>query len=174
MDALLRFNDLACLEQSTMGVGSAGLAVLARAGYFTVGGFVITPKVLADFLETDRVAKALDEYRSGAKDHAENRKSLNKAFKEESDVNVQSRGDFIKRAGANAIGAVFVFLHLLKGHVNGSAKLGLAQTEAFAANSYKPSHMNINWVGGSPGMYFSHETLLPHNEKTHHNMCDGW
>jgi phosphoenolpyruvate synthase/pyruvate phosphate dikinase len=83
MDAVLRFNDLASLEQTTMGVGSAGLAVLARAGYFTVRGFVITPKVLTDFLKIKRIADALDGFRSGSKDNAVNSDQLKQVFREE-------------------------------------------------------------------------------------------
>jgi phosphoenolpyruvate synthase/pyruvate phosphate dikinase len=83
MDALLRFNDLACLDQSNMGVGSAGLAVLARAGFPTVRGIVITPKVFSDFLKKDKIAKALAKYRSGDVDDAENREFLKVIFTEE-------------------------------------------------------------------------------------------
>ena len=67
METLLRFNDLATLNQTTLGVGSAGLAVFARAGFLTVRGFVVTPSVFSDFMKKEEVPKALAAYRASGR-----------------------------------------------------------------------------------------------------------
>ncbi len=83
MSALLRFNDLACLDQSTMGVGSAGLAVVARAGFSTSRGFAVTPETFSEFLKKDRVAEALAAYRAGSGDRKTQTEMLRAAFRNE-------------------------------------------------------------------------------------------
>lgn len=82
METVLSFNDLASLDQTTMGVGSAGLAVLARAGFFTVRGFVITPSVLLEFLKKEEVTRALAEYRASGQT-GEDRERLRSVFNDE-------------------------------------------------------------------------------------------
>lgn len=82
METLLRFNDLASLDQTTMGVGSAGLAVFARAGFVTVRGFVITPTVLSDFLKKDGIASALADFK-GSEPSGDARERLRAVFLEE-------------------------------------------------------------------------------------------
>jgi len=66
-----------------MGVGSAGIAVIARGGLMTARGFVIPPAMFAEFLKKDKVAKALAMFRSVDVDEKESRKSLGAAFLDE-------------------------------------------------------------------------------------------
>lgn len=82
METLLRFNDLACLDQTTLGVGSAGLAVFARTGFLTVRGFTVTPTVLSEFMKKDGVSRAMAEFRGNEK-KGEDRDRLRGAFHDE-------------------------------------------------------------------------------------------
>ena len=56
METLLRFNDLACVNDADSGPMGAGLALLSRAGFSTARGFVITPKVFDEFLKREELA----------------------------------------------------------------------------------------------------------------------
>ncbi len=81
MATILRFNDLECLNESASGSLGAGLAVLARADFPIVRGFVVTPLVFSDFLKKEEIAAALNLYNSGAEDPKESWRNVKAVFR---------------------------------------------------------------------------------------------
>lgn len=81
MATILRFNDLECLNEGASGSLGAGLAVLARADFPTVRGFVVTPLVFSDFLKKEEIAAALNLYNSGAEDPKESWRNVKAVFR---------------------------------------------------------------------------------------------
>ena len=81
MATVLRFNDLECLNESASGSLGAGLAVLARADFPTIRGFVVTPIVFSDFLKKEEIAAALNLYNSGAEDPKESWRNVKAVFR---------------------------------------------------------------------------------------------
>src|SRR3954463_13496737 len=57
------------------------------------------------------------------------------AFEEKRNLHLQDKRDLLQSAGANSIGALLVFLDLLKRQTEGVAKLLLAHTEHHAAHA---------------------------------------
>jgi len=80
MESILRFSDLACLNESASGSLGAGLAVFARADFPVARGFVVTPVAFSDFLKKDDIRAALDLHESGAEDPKESWRNVKAVF----------------------------------------------------------------------------------------------
>lgn len=67
-------------------------------------------------------------------------------FEEEGDRDIENGGDILETAGANAVGALFVFLDLLKRDSETFAELLLAHAKHRAAEAYAATDMNVDGV----------------------------
>jgi hypothetical protein len=70
------------------------------------------------------------------------------ALKEKPDWYLENAGDLLKAAGPNAIGAFFVFLNLLEGQSQASAKFRLAERQHLAAHPHLTADMAVYGVRG--------------------------
>src|SRR5665213_2730520 len=78
--------------------------------------------------------------------------ALGAAFEEERDGNLQYVGNRLQPAGADAVGALFVFLHLLKSEPKPVAELLLAHAQHHPPHAHPRPHMSIGRVRN----FFSH------------------
>ena len=82
---------------------------------------------------------------------------IGRAFEEECDRDLQDVGDLLQPARADAIGALLVFLHLLKCKPERIAELLLAHAEHHAAHAHAAADVLVDRVRGLLG---SHNDLL--------------
>ena len=78
-----------------------------------------------------------------------------RAFEEERHRNLQDVGDLLQPAGADAVGAFFVFLHLLEGQTERVAELFLAHAEHHSPHPYAAADVLVDGVRG----LFRHITI---------------
>jgi len=67
-------------------------------------------------------------------------------FEEEGNRDIEDAGDILEAAGANTVGALFVFLDLLKRNSEAFAELFLAHAKHRAAEAYAATDMNVDGV----------------------------
>src|SRR5436853_1915127 len=73
------------------------------------------------------------------------------ALEERVDRDVENARDLRETTGADAVRSFLVLLHLLKGHTNALAQLGLRQSGGKALNLDALSNLDIDWIGFSRG-----------------------
>src|SRR4029077_20561433 len=69
-----------------------------------------------------------------------------RAIEEERHRYLENVRNLLQPAGANAVGALFVLLHLLKSQAKSIAELLLAHRQHHATHAYAATDMLINWI----------------------------
>src|SRR5690242_12307587 len=78
---------------------------------------------------------------------ARNSHRSGRALEEPRRCGVERLRDQVQAGGADAVGAVLVFLHLLETDAEGAAELVLAQPEQIAAQAYARADMDVDRSG---------------------------
>ena len=83
---------------------------------------------------------------------------LRRAFEEKRHRHLQDMGNLLQAAGADAVGALLVFLHLLEGEAERVAELLLAHAQHHPTHAHPRAHVLVDRIG----------RLLSHNDL----LCD--
>ena len=73
---------------------------------------------------------------------------VGRALEEECHRYLQDVGDLLQPTGSDAVGALFVFLDLLKSETERIAKLFLTHGEHHATHAHPAADMLVDWIRG--------------------------
>ena len=72
---------------------------------------------------------------------------MRRAFEEKRNRHLQNIGDLLQAAGADAVGAFLVFLHLLEGQAEGVAEFFLTHAQHHPTHAHARADMLVDRIG---------------------------